>query len=285
MNANGDKKLTIVCGPTATGKSDFAVTLAKQLDGEIISADSRQVYIGLDIGSGKITREEMQGIPHHLLDVALPTEQFSAELFREKGREAMRDIWARGKHVIICGGSGFYIETLLAKEPLPSVGANPLLRARLTTLSTSELFALLEKKDSRRAETIDPHNRVRLIRALEIVDTLGAVPENSLESEFEAEWIGLDMEPETHRKKIHERLIRRIDQGMIAEVERLLSSGVTHERLFELGLEYRFVSRFLQGELSREALIEELGAAIWQYAKRQRTWFKRNKSIQWLRQG
>lgn len=275
-------KLTIICGPTATGKSDFAVDLALQINAEIISADSRQVYRGLDIGSGKITPEEMRGVPHHLLDVADVTEQFSAELFREKGREAMRDIWARGKRVIVCGGSGFYIETLLAKNPLPTVGANLKLRKSLKDLSKEELFALLKERDPRRAEVIDQHNPARLIRALEIVDALGAVPENSLEAEFPARWIGLDMESEAHREKILERLLRRMDHGMIAEVERLLASGASHERLFELGLEYRYISLYLQGKLSYERMVSELSNAIWQYAKRQRTWFKRNTQIEWI---
>lgn len=273
--------IIVVCGPTATGKSDYAVTLAKKIGGEIISADSRQVYIGLDIGSGKITKKEMKGVPHHLLDIASPKSTFTVERFQKLGKRVIADILKHGKTPIICGGTGFYIDSLVYESRFPAVPPNKTLRATLEKKSTEELLSLLKEKDPERAETIDTKNKVRLIRALEIVDTIGKVPEIKKESPYDIEWIGLDFSDEILKERIHIRLLKRLKGGMIREVENLHTQGLSWKRMRELGLEYRYLADYLTGNLTKEEMTTQLESAIWQYAKRQRTWFKRNKEIKW----
>ncbi len=280
---NSKPKIIVVCGPTATGKSDYAVTLAKKISGEIISADSRQVYKGLDIGSGKITKKEMRGVPHHLLDVASLRSVFSVERFQKLGKKAIKDILKRGKTPIICGGTGFYIDALVYESSFPAVQPNKELRAQLEKKSTEELFTLLKEKDADRSESIDSKNKVRLIRALEIVEAIGKVPETKKESPYKIEWIGLDFPDDILKERIHIRLIKRIKEGMIKEVETLHEKGLSWKRLFDLGLEYRYISLFLQGNISKHEMLETLEKEIWHYAKRQRTWFKRNKEIRWMK--
>ena len=170
------QKVLVILGPTAIGKSALAVKLAKRFDGEVISADSRQVYKGLDIGTGKITKKEMGGIPHHLLDVADPKKQFSVSDFVREANHALAMIYHSGRVPIIVGGTGFYIDALTGDVSLPEVPPDKLLRAKLNKLSNEELFEILKKKDPERAETIDRHNKVRLVRALEIIEALGKVP-------------------------------------------------------------------------------------------------------------
>ncbi len=313
------KKITayILCGPTAVGKSDAAVALAEALsrgmdfDGaplpagapnaaEIISADSRQVYRGLDVGSGKITTEEMHGIPHHLLDVADPHETYTAGRFAQEAYAALKDIAARGKTPIIVGGSGFYIEALerkaLGLPDLPDVPANPDLRAELAEQSTETLAALLKELDPRRHADIDIHNKVRLVRAIEIARARGSVPPrdeqvNGNTPAPTSSWhfikIGLDADDATLRERIHARLIRRMP-AIIDEV-RALQSGprpLPLSRLIELGLEYRYVGEYLAGahnEAALEKMTAALELAIWHFAKRQRTWFKRDTEVRWVR--
>jgi tRNA dimethylallyltransferase len=276
-------KIIVVCGPTATGKSDYAVTLAKKIGGEIISADSRQVYKGLDIGSGKITRKEMRGVPHHLLDVLSPKKVFTVEQFQKLGKKAILDILKRDKTPIICGGTGFYIDALVYESNFPAVPPNKILRAELEKKSIEELFELVQKKDPERGHTIDSKNKVRLIRALEIIDAIGKVPNVKTESPYNVEWIGLDFSDEILKERIHARLLKRIKNGMIHEAEQLHSQGVSWKRMCELGLEYRFTADHHTGKLSRAEMITLLETAIWQFAKRQRTWFKRNKEIKWIK--
>ncbi len=280
---NSKPKLIVVCGPTATGKSDYAVTLAKKINGEIISADSRQVYRGLDIGSGKITKKEMRGVPHHLLDVVSPKKVFTVEQFQKLGKKAISNIFKKGKTPIICGGTGFYIDALVYESNFPAVQPNKLLRAQLEKKSTEELFTLLKEKDTDRAESIDSKNKVRLVRALEIIETIGKVPKIKKESPYDIEWIGLDFPDETLKERIHVRLIKRLKKGMVKEVENLHKKGLSWKRLNDLGLEYRHISLFLQGNISKEEILNTLEMEIWQYAKRQRTWFKRNKEIRWVK--
>ncbi len=268
-------KIIVVCGPTATGKSDYAVTLAQKNNGEIISADSRQVYRGLDIGSGKITFQEMQGIPHHLLDVASPKRVFSVVQFQTKARKAIRDIVKRGKTPIICGGTGFYIDALIYDQSFPLVKSNTVLRKALEKLTTAELAEKLHILDTERFETIDVHNRVRLIRAIEIATALGSVPKIEKKSLYDVVWYYLDFPDEVLQKRIHDRLLKRLSQGMEDEVRHLHKNGVSWKRLEALGLEYRYFALYLQGTLSKETMLAQLESEIWKYAKRQRTWFKK----------
>jgi tRNA dimethylallyltransferase len=274
------KKILVIVGPTASGKSDLAVKLAKKLKGEIISADSRQVYKGLDVGTGKITREEMKGVPHHLLDVADPRKQFSAAQWKSMAEEELRYIESRGRLPIIVGGTGFYIDALTGKALLPDVPPNKALREKLGKKTNDALFRALAKKDPRRAKTIDPNNKVRLIRALEIVEALGKVPPSPKSRRGLGEvWIGLN--PPDLDTRIAKRLKARLP-GMIQEATKLVKlKKLSYRRMQELGLEYKYLALYLQKKLSRKEMAQKLEIAIRQYAKRQMTWFKRNKAIRW----
>lgn len=269
-------KLIIVCGPTATGKSDHAVELALKINGEVISADSRQIYRGMDLGTGKITVPEMQGIPHHLIDIKDPHEDFSVEEYKKLADGKIAEIIARGKTPILCGGTGFFIQAVIDNISFPHVPPNPTLRAELDKLDTTQLFARIVELDPDRAETIDPANKRRLVRALEIIDVLGHVPKIAKqESPYNIEIIYLDKDDEELRSRIKRRLMARLDQGMIDEVQKLYNNGISWERLENFGLEYRYIAEFLQKKITGEEMIETLKHKIWQYAKRQRTWFKK----------
>lgn len=275
-------KIIVIVGPTASGKSDLAVKIAKEKNGEVISADSRQVYKGLDIGSGKITKREMRGVFHHLLDVANPKKVFNVSDFKRLGQKAIGDILSRGKTPIIVGGTGFYIDALVYDMDIPEVPPNKSLREKLEKKSVEELFSELEILDPERASEIDAKNKVRLIRAIEIVDVLGKIPKVNKSEKFDIEWIGIDWPDEVLKERIRTRLLKRIKAGMIKEAENLHSKGLSYKRMEALGLEYRYMARYLKGEISRLEMISELETKIRQYSKRQRTWFKRNKNITWI---
>jgi tRNA dimethylallyltransferase len=281
-------QLIVIVGPTASGKSDLAVelALAQENGAEIISADSRQVYKGLDIGSGKITAAEMKGVPHHLLDVADPRDQFTVVQYVELAKKAVEDIRARGKTPIIVGGTGFYIHALIDGVMLPEVPPNKELRAELSLKSTDELFEQLKKLDPERAAEIDSRNPRRLIRAIEIASELGAVPKTASKPlPYTVKFIGLDVKPEILRARIRARLMKRLSTetggGMIAEAEMLHKNGLSFERMEELGLEYRYLSLLLQKKMTLDEMTEKLETEIWRYAKRQLTWFKRDPRIEW----
>ena len=270
------QKIWVIIGPTASGKSARAVELAKRLNGEVISADSRQVYKGLNIGTGKITKREMQEVPHHMLDVASPKKVFTAHDFAAMARPILEDVVRRGKTPIICGGTGFYIDVLLGRIQLPQVPANPKLREKLEKKSAPELFAMLQKTDPRRAADIDQHNPVRLVRAIEIAKALGKVPELKAQPlPFEIKWIKLTPNMKTLQRKIHDRLIARMNSGMLAEAKRLHAAGLSYKRMEEMGLEYRHLARFLQEKVSREKMLEELEQDIVRYARRQETYWRK----------
>ncbi|MFH1401577.1 MAG: tRNA (adenosine(37)-N6)-dimethylallyltransferase MiaA [Parcubacteria group bacterium] len=278
-------KLITILGPTTSGKSALAVHLAKKIKGEIISADSRQVYKGMDIGSGKVTKKEMKGIPHHLLDVASPKRKFSVTQYRKLAISAIKKIFKKGKLPIICGGTGFYIQALIDGIVIPEVKPDWKLRKKLEKKTTEELFRELEKKDQKRAENIDKKNRRRLIRALEIIiKTKKPVPEIKF-NPFPCPVLilGIKREKEELKKRIYKRLLKRLGEGMINEVKKLRKSGLSWERLEEFGLEYRYVALYLQEKLNYEEMIEKLQKEIEHFAKRQMTWFKRDKRIKWVK--
>jgi len=268
-------KIIVVCGPTATGKSDKAASLALEHNGEIVSTDSRQVYKGLDIGSGKITKKETQGVSHYMLDVASPLRIYSIAQFQKKASKHIEDILKRGKTAILCGGTGFYIDAIIYNTSFPEVGINNKLRKKLEKKTVQELFKLLKKKDTRRAKEIDPYNKVRLIRALEIIETLGKVPEVSKKMQYNVEWIYLDFPDEILKERIHTRLLKRMKQGMVQEVKNLHAKGLSYPRMERLGLEYKYLALLLQNKITKKEFLDQLESAIWHYAKRQRTWFKK----------
>ncbi len=278
-----------IIGPTATGKSDFAVQIAKIFDGEIISADSRQVYEGLDIGSGKITPREMLKIPHYGLDIANPKAKkvFTAADFQSFAREKIAQISAKGKVPILCGGTGFYIDAALGNIELSQVEPNPTLRKKLELLSTPRLLSMLKKLNSKKFQQIDQNNRVRIIRAIEIEKGTskskpGNVKDNT-KPNYEVLYIGLDASDEILKTRIDARLIKRIKQGMIEEAKQLHEGGLSYKKMFSFGLEYRYLSLYLQKRITKEELVAKLNNEIWHYVKRQRVWFKRNKNIIWIK--
>ncbi|PIP58421.1 MAG: tRNA (adenosine(37)-N6)-dimethylallyltransferase MiaA [Candidatus Vogelbacteria bacterium CG22_combo_CG10-13_8_21_14_all_37_9] len=298
--SGGKPKIIVLLGPTASGKSDLAVKLAKQLKnlnhvkgvvnqnskeflGEIISADSRQVYRGLNLGTGKITKREMTGVPHHLLDVADPKRIFTVTQYQKLAKRAIKDIAKRGHLPIICGGTGFYLETLVFDKTLPVVKPNLKLRRQLEKKTPIELWQNLKQLDPNRAETIDPNNKVRLIRAIEITTKLGKVPPLSkLDSPYDCLWLGLKLSDQKLAQNIHQRLVKRLKQGLVAEVRNLQRSGLSWTRLEALGLEYRYVALFLQHKLSKKEMFEQLEKVINHYAKRQMTWFRHLPNINWI---
>lgn len=273
--------MLIIVGPTASGKSALAVRLARKFNGEIISADSRQVYKGLDIGTGKITKREMRGVPHYLLDVANPRKQFSASDYKKLAEAKVRYIVQRGKLPIVVGGTGFYIDALTGAISLPDVPPNKSLRTRLEKISKERLFGMLKKLDSERAKTIDSDNKVRLIRALEIIETLGKVP--PVQHRVLNNFIYIGLRPDNLDTRIRKRLVRRL-LGIIRESKKLLGSkAISYNRMYQLGLEYRYTAMYLQGKTSQEEMAEKLFSEIRRYAKRQMTWFRRNPKITWFR--
>ncbi len=284
-----NNKLLVICGQTGTGKSGLAIELAQKFNGEIISADSRQVYTGLNISSGKLNREEMHGIPHHLIDVTDLSHDFSVAEYKEQAQEVITDIHARGKLPIICGGTGQYIQALTTPQTLPPVPANQKLRELLEEKSITELFALLTEKDPARAQTIDQHNKVRLIRALEIIEALGHVPPPSLYAPLQAStnkddilFIGLAMPKEELVERIRVRIDASLDL-MIAEVQNLHETqNIPWSRLERLGLWPERVAKYLQKEISYTELVRDMNTETWQYAKRQKTWFQRDPRIVWF---
>ncbi len=287
-------KIVVVLGPTASGKSDLAVALAKKISArggsafggngaEIISADSRQVYRGLNIGTGKITKREMRGVPHYLLDVASPKNVFTASMYERLAKQAINRILRKGKLPIICGGTGFYIAAALEEKTFAEVPPNLKLRKKLERKSTEVLFTQLQKLDPERAASIDLQNPRRLVRALEIVLTTGKPvgPRNRKEM-YDALKLGVTWPKNILQKRIHARLLKRLRGGMINEVKKLGKDGVSSARLESLGLEYRYVGRFLEGLLDKKEMAPQLEREIVAYSKRQLTWFKKDKNIHWI---
>ncbi len=275
-------KVLVIVGPTSSGKTSLAIQLAKEFSGEVISADSRQVYQGLDLCSGKVTEDEMEGVPHHLLNVAAPTTTYTVSDFVQDAGAAVAAVTERTALPILAGGTFFYIDTFLGKMSAPAVPPNPALRVQLENKPLAELTDILNQLDPARTEAIDQKNPRRLIRAIEIATELGHVPLTVQTNPYDTLTIGIQVPTDALRHNIHLRLHERLQAGMVAEVEHLLASGVSHERLEALGLESRYISRFLSGELDYEVAIHELEIKIHQFAKRQKTWLKRDSSTHWV---
>jgi len=278
------QKLIVMVGPTASGKSALAVRLAQKFDGEIVSADSRQVYRGMNIGSGKITKKEMHGVPHYLLDVASPKRKWTIVQYRKLALRAMQDILGRERVPFLVGGTGFYILAVIDGIVIPEVKPDWKLRTDLEKLETKKLFRLLKKLDPKRAKTIEQKNPRRLIRAIEIViKTKKPVPAlKKKRPSFEVLMIGLWRSQKELRSSIRKRLLMRLRKGMVAEVKKLRKQGLSWERLEEFGLEYRYVAQYLQRKLGHQEMLEKIQKESEHYAERQMTWFKRDKRIHWI---
>lgn len=273
------ERLPILCiiGPTASGKSGRAVSEALTRGGEVISVDSRQVYRTLDIGTEKITNEEMQGVPHHLIDIRDPKDTYSAGDFVKDAERLITDIHARGKLPILAGGSHFYFDALLNGLPAQT-DADEAYRTELEQYPTEELFAQVQKADPRRAKDIEPNNRRRLIRALEIIKQHGAVPLRAPAARaYAVEWIILDTPKEELHARIDARLKNALERGLVEEVRRTREL-VGDERLNELGLEYRIIGEYLRGERDEASLFPTLSSKLRDYARRQRAWVRKLKN-------
>ena len=272
-------KLIVIEGTNASGKSSLGVQLAARFGGEIISADSRQVFRRLDLGSGKITPEEMDGVPHHLLDVRDPGEFFSMADFQRLTYEAIDGILQRNRLPFLVGGTGLYVDAVADGYNLSDKAPDHSLRAHLETFSTPELYEMLKQK---LPETdIDPKNRHRVMRALEKLDAddyqpVGKTPRYDLLK------LGVTWPREILKQRIDERLEKRLQEGMVEEVKALLDEGVSEEFMVKLGLEYKYLTWYLTGKIGYEQMKEELGNAIKKFAKRQMTWFRRDPRIHWL---
>ncbi|OGG42823.1 tRNA (adenosine(37)-N6)-dimethylallyltransferase MiaA [Candidatus Jorgensenbacteria bacterium RIFCSPLOWO2_12_FULL_42_11] len=276
-------KIIVILGPTASGKSKLAIKIAKKFNGEIISADSRQVYKGLDIGTEKITKKEMNGIRHYLIDVAKPKKIYTVVQYQRAAKKILKQIFQKGKIPIICGGSGLYIDALIYDYKLPAVAPQKSLRGRLEKKSTEELFKMLQGLDPERAVDIDPRNPRRLIRALEIVLKTGRpVPKIEKQSPYQTLKIGLKKSVSQLRRSIRQRLKKTLKKGLVEETKKLHREGLSWKRLNALGLEYRLAADYLRGLISCEEMTEQMERKIRRYAKRQMTWFKRDKDIIWI---
>ncbi len=278
--------LIVVLGPTASGKSTLGIVLAQRFSGEIVSADSRQVYRGLDIGTAKVTREERTLIPHYLLDVADPREVYSVAQFQQQAIAAINDILARGKQPLLVGGSPHYIYAVVDPLDIPRVPPQPELRRELEARPLSELVAQLEELDPQSAATIDRKNARRVIRALEVCLVSGK-PFSEQRGVAAPLYRSLLLGTDWPRNVLYARIDARVDErmrlGMVQEVRDLLDVGVSFERLEALGLEYRFIGRLLRGEFaSEDEMVQRLKYAIHDFTRRQLTWFRKDKRIVWL---
>ncbi len=280
-------QVLVILGTTASGKTSLGVKLADTLGGEIISADSRQVYRGMDIGTGKDLKEYRVGrkkIKAHLLDVADPKDRFDLAQYQKQAQEAVEEVIGRGKLPIIVGGSGLYLQALVDNYKLSPAKADMKKRATLENLPAMELFARLKKvkpEFAARLNNSDKNNARRLARYLEIMEQGGFDSTGPQASPYDFLLLGLTWPDGVLRSRIKKRLLERLKkENMIGEVKRLNEEGVPWERLLSFGLEYRFVSQHLLEKLGYEEMVEKLSTAIYRFAKRQKTWFKR-----WEKQG
>jgi tRNA dimethylallyltransferase len=284
-------KIVVILGPTSAGKSEVAIRLAQKFNGEIISADSRQIYRRLDIGTGKIRGTwnvergtfVSEGIDHFMIDIVSPRTIFSAAQFKKKADQIIEDILKRGKLPIICGGTGFWIKSVVDNVTYPEVKPDWQLRKKLEQKSVSVLFKMLQKLDPQRAKNIDAKNPVRLIRAIEICKAIGKVPEAKTAPKYTALQIGIDIAKENLHQNIAKRLKKRWRAGMIKEVENLKKSGLSWKKIQSFGLSYFWIPLYLQKKISKQELLERVLHAEKDYAKRQMTWFQKDRRILWLK--
>ena len=272
-------KLIVIEGTNASGKSALGVELASRFGGEIVSADSRQVFERLDLGSGKITPEEMHGVPHHLLNVRKPGEFFSMADFQRLSYEAIDGIISRGNVPFLVGGTGLYVDAVADGYVLSEKSTDLDLRAELETYDTPALYEMLKQKlpDT----DVDPKNRHRVMRLLEKL-AAGDVAPGTKSPRYSLLKFGVTWPREILKQRIDKRLERRLQQGMVDEVKSMLDDGVSEEFLVKLGLEYKYLTWYLTGKIGYEQMVEELAAAIKRFAKRQMTWFRRDPRIIWL---
>ena len=286
------KPLFILTGPTAVGKTSLSIRAAKAFDGEIVSADSMQVYKGMDVGTAKIRKEEMEGVPHHLIDVLSPDEPFHVVRFQQMAKEALKGIYERGRLPIVTGGTGFYIQALLYDVDFTENDGDPSLRASLEQLARERgpeyLHGLLRERDPQAAEEIHAHNVKRVIRALEFYEKTGTPisahnrAQREKESPYRFAYVILNRD----RARLYERIDRRVEQmlsgGLLKEVRSLKERGYTRELVSMQGLGYKELLAFLDGELSYDEAVRVIKRDTRHFAKRQLTWFSRERETDWI---
>ncbi|MCU1685409.1 MAG: tRNA ((37)-N6)-dimethylallyltransferase MiaA [Amycolatopsis sp.] len=277
-------KIVAVVGTNASGKSSLGVDLAERFNGQVISADSRQVYRRLDLGSGKLTEAEMRGIPHHLIDVVDLDVTFSLADYQRLAYQTIDDVQAEGSTPFLVGGTGLYVTAVTQGYRLLDVAPNPALRAELEGMSESDLWERLSAVDPKATELIDRRNTRRIVRALEL--SAGGVrysEQYAPEPRYTVLALGLTWPPEVLRERIYARLTRRMTEGMVEEAVDLLDSGVSPATLDSLGLEYRHLLRYIQGVYkSEDELVKNLATNIYQFSRKQLIWFRRDSNIHWL---
>ena len=282
-------RLIVICGATATGKSDLSVSLAQKIDAEIINADSMQLYKGMEIGTAKISTEEKQGIPHHMLDLLEVNQDANVAWYQDKARSVISDIHARGKDAIIVGGTGLYIKAILDELNFPDT--DPVVRAELelefATKGIAPLFDRLEKLDPAAALAIDKANSRRVIRALEVIKITGKpftanLPREESSRYPYAKQFGLVMDRDTLSERISLRVDRMWEKGFVQEVEKLLTAGIMQGTTAQRALGYAQVIAQIEGKVTQEEAQEETKRATRQYARRQETWFSRDERITWI---
>ena len=287
------EKLIVLVGPTASGKTDMGVRLAKKIDGEIISADSMQIYKYMDIGTAKPTVDEMDGVPHYMIDHIKPDEEFSVAVFRELSEKCIEDILSRNKRPIVVGGTGLYVNSLTKPWDFSKTEPNETLRGELEALAqekgTYYLHERLREVDPISAQNIHPNNVKRVIRALEVYKTSGKtksqLDQESMKNELKYEPIllGLSMERSTLYARIELRIDKMIEAGLVEEVKKLLNMGYKEDLVSMQGLGYKEIVKYLKGEYSLEEAIEILKRDTRHFAKRQLTWFRRDERIKWFK--
>ncbi|MCB0496006.1 MAG: tRNA (adenosine(37)-N6)-dimethylallyltransferase MiaA [Cyclobacteriaceae bacterium] len=282
--------LVVITGPTAVGKTRLAALFASRNNGEIISADSRQVYKGMDIGTGKDLGDYIvdgKQVPYHLIDILEAGDKYFINQYYKDYAAALEDIRSRGKLSVLCGGSGLYIETALSGNAWSAIPINATLREELEKLSERELLKRVEQIPQKLLKQIDISTTKRMKRGIEIAEYLKTNPEPQRElPNIEATIFALQLDRELVKKRIYERLIIRLEEGMIEEVEGLMQQGISSDDLKWYGLEYRWITSYLLGEVNKEEMIDRLNIGIRQFAKRQMTWFRRMEKqgyvLHWL---
>ena len=284
-------KVIVICGATATGKSDIAIEVAQELGAEIINADSMQLYRGMDIGTAKLTVEERKGIPHHLLDVLDVSEDSTVAWYQEQARAAITEIHGRGKDAVIVGGTGLYIKAILDDLNFPDTDpeVRAKLEAELAEFGAAALFTRLEELDPAAALAIDRANTRRVIRALEVIEITGLPFTANLPREDSSRYpnalqFGLVMDREHLRERIDQRVDRMWDAGFVDEVDRLISQGIGNGSTAQRALGYAQIIAMRSGTMTEEEAKEDTKRASRQYARRQETWFSRDARIQWVAQ-
>jgi len=279
------QKLIVILGPTASGKSALAIKLAKKFKGEVVSADSRQIYQGMDIGTGKTTKKEMAGIPHHLLDVARPNQKFNAAIYKKLAVRAIKDIQRRGKMPFLVGGTGLYIQAVVDNIEFPKVPPQKKLRKELEKKSLKELFEIYKKLDPKGAKLLDKQNKRRLVRAIEVCKITGkpfSEQRKKGEPLFDILQIGIKLEKEKLKQKISQRIEKMFKMGLEKEVKELIKKyGFEIPPMQTIG--YQEWSAYLEGKIDKNELKQKIKTHTLQFAKRQMTWFKRDKRINWLK--